>query len=49
MDCMASLGYLAMRNMIFQELVDNINVEPTHIRTIVNNMTLYKEPVSIKR
>lgn len=48
-DCMASLGYLAMRNMIYQELLDNINVEPIHIKTIVNNMTIYKEPVSIKR
>lgn len=49
LDAMASLGYLAMRNMIYQAFIDNVSVNPTHVKTIINNMTLYKEPVSIKR
>lgn len=49
MDCMESLGYLAMRQMLYQEFRDNIGVDSVHVKTIVNNMTLYKNPVSIRR
>lgn len=48
-DCMDNLGYMAMRNMIYQEFKDNININPIHIKIIINNMTLYKKPVSIRR
>lgn len=48
-DCKNTLGYLAMRNMLFDALRENININSVHIKLIINNMTLYKEPVSIKR
>lgn len=49
LDCKETLGYLTMRKMMYQELKDNIGIDPVHIKVIVNNMTLYKEPVSIRR
>lgn len=49
LDCMASLGYVAMRNMIYEGFRENISIDPVHIKLIVNNMTLYREPVSLKR
>lgn len=48
-DCMKSLGYLAMRQMLYTDFRDNISVDPTHIKVIINNMTQYREPVSIRR
>lgn len=49
LDCRDNLGYMAMRNMIYEEFKDNISINPIHIKIIINNMTLYKKPVSIKR
>lgn len=49
LDCRDSLGYMAMRSMIYREFKDNIGVNPIHVKVIINNMTLYKEPVSIRR
>jgi hypothetical protein len=49
LDCMASLGYVAMRNMIYEGFRENIRIDPVHIKLIVNNMTLYRDPVSLKR
>lgn len=49
LDCMASLGYVAMRNMVYEGFRENIRIDPVHIKLIVNNMTLYRDPVSLKR
>lgn len=49
LDCKDTLGYMAMRTMIYREFIDNIGINPIHVKLIINNMTLYKEPVSIRR
>lgn len=49
LDAKASIGYLAMRNMMYRSFRENINVDNAHLKVIINNMTLYPEPVSIKR
>lgn len=49
LDCRDTLGYMAMRNMIYREFRENIGINPIHVKVIINNMTLYKEPVSIRR
>lgn len=49
LDCKETLGYMAMRNMIYREFRENIGINPIHVKVIINNMTLYKEPVSIRR
>lgn len=49
LDCRDTLGYMAMRNMIYREFRENIGINPIHVKLIINNMTLYKEPVSIRR
>ena len=49
LDCMDKLGYIAMRNMIYREFRDNISIDPLHVKLIVNNMTLYKRPVTLTR
>jgi len=49
LDCRDTLGYMAMKNMIYREFRENIGVNPIHVKLIINNMTLYKEPVSIRR
>lgn len=48
-DCIRSIGYLAMRNMIYQELKDNISIDSSHLKLIINNITLYADPVAMKR
>lgn len=49
LDAMQSLGYLAMRNMIYQAFKDNINVSHIPVGLISDNVTLYRTPVSFKR
>lgn len=49
LDAKFSLGYLAMRNMMYRSFKENISVNDVHLKLIINNMTLYPEPVSIKR
>lgn len=49
LNIMESLGYLAMRNMMYQEFRANININSTHVSLIIDNMTLYREPVSFRR
>lgn len=49
LDCQDALGYMAMRSMIFTEFKQNSGVNPIHLKVIVNNITLYKNPVSIRR
>lgn len=48
-DLMMSVGYLAMRQMLYQEFIANIKVDPIHAKIIINNMTLYKIPIALKR
>lgn len=48
-NCMESLGYLAMRSMLYQEFKNNISVDPSSVKIITNNMVLNSEPVSFKR
>lgn len=48
-NCMESLGYLAMRSMLYQEFKANISVDPSNVKLITNNMVLYRQPVSFKR
>lgn len=50
LDCRDSLGYLAMRQMLYQDFMANIqSVDPIHIKLVIDNMTVYREPVSFKR
>jgi hypothetical protein len=49
LNCMESLGYLAMRSMLYQEFKNNISVDPSNIKIITNNMVLYRDPVAFKR
>lgn len=48
-NCAESLGYLAMRSMLYREFRNNISVDPSSVKIITNNMVLYTEPVSFKR
>lgn len=48
-DCRTTLGYLAMRQMMYDEIKDNIKVDNIWLKTMVNNMTVYKYPVAITR
>lgn len=48
-DCKESLGYLAMRQMIYNEIRENIKVNDVWLKTMVNNITTYKNPVAITR
>lgn len=50
MDCRDSLGYLAMRQMLYQDFLANISsIDPIHVKLVIDNMTVYREPVSFKR
>jgi len=49
MDCRESLGYMAMRTMLYREFRENININHIHVELIINTMTLYKDPISIRR
>lgn len=44
-----TIGYMAMRSMIFQEFKANISVNEDLVKIIINNITLYQEPVSFTR
>lgn len=48
-DCISNLGYLAMRNILYQELRDNIKIDSSHLKLIANNITLYDTPIAIDR
>lgn len=48
-DCIKNIGYLAMRKILYQELRDNIKIDSSHLKVIINNMLLYEEPVAITR
>jgi len=44
-----TIGYMAMRSMIYQEFRANISVVIDPIKTIINKMTLYTDPVAFTR
>ncbi len=48
-DCHQTLGYLAMRQMVYEEIRNNIKVNDVWLKTLVNNMTVYKNPVALER
>lgn len=48
-DCHKTLGYLAMRQMVYEEIRNNIKVNDVWLKTLVNNMTVYKNPVALER
>lgn len=45
-DTIKNIGYLAMRQLIYNSFKDNIKISPEHIKLITNNITLYKNPVA---
>lgn len=47
-DCTKSIGYLATRNMLYQELAI-VKVDPIHRKLMINKMTMHKNPVSFDR
>lgn len=49
LNCKESLGYLAMRSMIYEAFRANIVVSPTIVGLIIDAITLYRQPVSFKR
>lgn len=48
-DCKTNIGYLACRNVLYNELKSTLNINESHIKTCINYMTLYDSPVSIDR
>lgn len=48
-DCHRTLGYLAMRQMVYEEIRNNIKVNDVWLKILINNMTAYKSPVALER
>lgn len=48
-DCNNTFGYLVMRQMLYNELRENIKVNDLWLKTMLNYMTLYSEPAAIRR
>lgn len=49
MNCIESLGYLATRNMLYQEFRSNMSISAVHPKLALDNITALRVPVSINR